>query len=59
MDLNEISYLEGLVAQTSYFKFRPDPVSLGGVGGWKSWKTLRVERSGWNLMGRIITSPRT
>ena len=29
----------------SYFKSRPDPVSLG-VGGWKSWKTLKAERSG-------------
>ena len=27
-------------------------------GNWKSWKTLRVERSGWNLMGRISTSSR-
>ena len=39
------------VFQSSYFKSRPDPVTSGGVGGGKlkSWKTLRVEGSGWNL----------
>ena len=33
--------------QSSYFKSRPDPVTLGGVGGGnrKSWKTLRAEES--------------
>ena len=33
---------------------------LGGVGrgNFKSWKTLRVERSGWKLVERINTSPR-
>jgi len=37
-----------IVPQSSYFKSRPDPVTLGGVGGGnlKSWKTLRVEGSG-------------
>ena len=30
---------------------------LGG-GNLKSWKTLRVERSGWNLVEKISTSPR-
>ena len=32
----------------------------GGVGrgNLKSWKTLRVEGSGRNLVGRISTSPR-
>jgi len=30
-------------------------VTFGGVGGgsWKSWKTLRMERLGWRLVGRI------
>ena len=27
-------------------------------GGLKSWKTLRVEGSGWNLVGKISTSTR-
>ena len=30
----------------------------GGGGNLKSWKTVRVEGSGWNLVGKIITSPR-
>ena len=36
------------MSQSPYFKSRPDPVTLGGVGGGnlESWKTLRVERSG-------------
>ena len=36
------------MSQISYFKSRPDPVTLGGVGGGnlKSWKTLRGEGSG-------------
>jgi len=35
-------------------------VILGGVegGNGKSWRTLRVERSGRNLVGRISTSHR-
>ena len=38
-----------IVSQSSYFKSRPDLMTLGGVGGGgnlKSWKTLRVEGSG-------------
>ena len=37
-----------IVSQSSYFKSRLDPVTLGrvGVGNLKSWKTLRVEGSG-------------
>ena len=37
-----------LMSQRSYFKSRPDLVILEGVegGNRKSWKTLRVERSG-------------
>ena len=33
-----------IVSQSSYFKSRPDPVTLGGFGGGglTSWKTLRV-----------------
>ena len=45
-----------LVSQSSYLKSRPDLLTLGGgVGGGnrKSWKTLRVEKSGRNLVGRI------
>ena len=36
------------MSQSSYFKSRPDLLTLGGVGGGnrKSWKTLRVEESG-------------
>ena len=43
------------MSQSSYFKSRPDLVEFEGVGGGnqKSWKTLRVERSGCNLVGRI------
>ena len=36
-----------IVSQSSYFKSRPDLVTLGELGGnLKSWKTLRVEGSG-------------
>ena len=49
------------MSQSSYFKSRPDLVTLGR-GSWrgkpKTWKTLRVEGSGWNLVGKISTSPR-
>jgi len=31
---------------------------LAGGGNVKSWKTLRVQRSGLNWMGKISTSPR-
>ena len=43
------------MSQSSYFKFRPDLLTLIGVGGRnrKSWKTLRVEQSGWSLVDRI------
>ena len=38
---------EDNASQSSYFKSRLDPVTLGGVGGdLKSWKTLRMEASG-------------
>ena len=39
----------------SYLKSRPDLLTLGGVGGGnhKSWKTLRMERSGRNLVSKI------
>ena len=49
-----------LASQSSYFKFRPYTVILGELEGdnGKSWKMLRVERSGLNLVGRISTSPR-
>ena len=47
------------MSQSSYFKSRLDPVTLRGVGGGNltSWKTLRVEGSVWNLVGKISTSP--
>ena len=43
-----------IVSQSSYFRSWPDPVTLGELesGNLKSWKTLRVEWSGWNLMGK-------
>ena len=46
---------EGLVSQSPYYKFQSDLVTLGGIGGGnrKSRKTLRVEKSGSNLVGRI------
>ena len=50
-----------IVSQSCYCKSRPDLVILGeelGVGNLKSWKTLRGEGSGWNLVGKINTSPR-
>ena len=36
------------MSQSSYFQSRPDPVTLGGIGGGnlKSWKMLRVEGLG-------------
>ena len=46
-------------SQSSYLKSWLDPVTLWGAGGdLKSWKTLRLEGSGWNLVGKIIPSPR-
>ena len=41
--------------QSSYSNSRPDLVTLERVvgGNQKSWKTLRVERSERNLVGRI------
>ena len=43
------------MSRGSHFKSRPDLVVFGGFrrGNQKSWKTLRVERSGLNLVGRI------
>jgi len=43
------------MSHSSYFISRLDPVTFGGVGGesLKSWKTLRVEGSECNLLGRI------
>ena len=37
-----------ILSQSSYFKSRLDPMTLGGIegGNLKSWKTLRVEGSG-------------
>ena len=48
------------MSQSSYFKSQPNPVTWGGVGGGnlEAWKTLRVEGSGRNLVGKINTSPR-
>ena len=49
------------MSESSYFKSRLDPVTLGrGVrgGNLKSWKTLRVEISGWIFVGKISISPR-
>ena len=44
------------MAQSSYFKSRPDLVTLVGGVGWgnrKSREMLIVEKSGWNFVGRI------
>ena len=49
------------MSQSSYFKSRSDLVALGGGVGRgkpKTWKTLKVEGSGLNLVGKISTSPR-
>ena len=45
-----------IVSQSSYLKYRLDPVKLRGIDGGDLtyWKTLRVEGSG----GKISTSPR-
>ena len=45
---------KGIVSQSFYFKSRPDPLTLGGVGGGdlKSWQTLRVEGIGMKLGGK-------
>ena len=56
-DLNEILYLEGIMSQSSYFKSRPDLLTLGGVGGRNLGKTLGVEESGWSLVDRISKCP--
>ena len=46
--------------QRSYFKSRPDLLTLAGVGGGnrKTWITLRVEESGLSLVDRISKCPR-
>jgi len=47
--LMKFDYWKDIVFQISYFKSRPDPVTLQGVGGGgeqKSSKMLRVEGSG-------------
>ena len=44
-------------SQSSYFKSRPDLLTLGGVGGGNLGKTLGVEESGWNLVDRINKCP--
>ena len=44
----KFEFSNDIVSQSSYFKSRPDLMTLGGVGGGnlKSWKILRVEGSG-------------
>jgi len=49
---------KNIVSQSSYFKSRPGPVTLGELRSLKSWKMLRVEELGWNLLVKICTSPR-
>ena len=51
--------LKDIVSQSSYFKSRQNSVTSKGVGAenLKSWKTLRVEGSGWNLVEKLSTSP--
>ena len=48
------------MSQSFYFKSRQNSVTLRGVGGGnlKSWKALRIEGSGWNLLEKVSTSPR-
>ena len=48
------------MSQSSYFKCLPNPVTLGELegGNLKSWKTLGVEGSGSNLVGKISRSLR-
>ena len=48
------------MSQSSYFKSRPDLLTLGGVAGGnlKSWKTFRVEGSVGNMVEKMITSLR-
>ena len=44
----KFDFWKDIVSQSSNFKYRPDSVTLEGVGGGnpKTWKTLRVEGSG-------------
>ena len=58
--LMKLDVWNGIVYQRTHLKYQKDPMTLGGVGGGnlKSWKTLRVEGSGWNLVGKISRSPR-
>ena len=50
------------MSQSCYLKSWLDLVTFGGGGlgggNLKSWKTLRLEGSGWNLLGKISTSSR-
>ena len=49
------------MSQSSYFKSRLNLVTWGvgvGKGKPKTWKTLRVEGSGGNLVVNICKSPR-
>ena len=50
--LMKFDFWKDIEYQSSHFKLRPNPVTLGGVGGGnlKSWKTFRVEELGLNLV---------
>ena len=53
--LKRFDVWKDIVSQSCYFKSRLDLVTLGmdlGVGNLKYWKTLRVEGSGYNLVGK-------
>ena len=39
------------MSQSSYFKSRPDLLTLGGVGGGKSWKNTWSGGIGMKLVG--------
>ena len=56
-DLNETWYIKESCVSDAPFSIWIGSGDIGLEGGkQKSWKTLRVERLGWNLMGRISTS---
>ena len=44
--LMKFDFWKEFMAQSSYFKSRPDLLTLGGVGGGNLRKTLGVEESG-------------
>ena len=58
----KFDFWKDIVSHNCYFKSQPDLVTFGGGelggGNLESWKTLRVEELGWNLVGEKSKRPR-